>query len=375
LNRSDTYQRYQRQILLKEFGTAGQEKLSAAKVLVVGAGGLGCPALQYLAASGVGTIGIVDFDVVEISNLQRQILYTTGDIGKPKAKTAAKKLKAINPEIEVRVYDTKLENHNAISVISFYDVVIDGSDNFSTRYLVNDACVLLNKPLVYGAVLRFEGQVGVFNLTDQHTNIKINYRDLFPDPPPSSTLSCSEAGVLGVLPGIIGTLQASETIKIIAAIGKPLSNSIISYNALNNQFYEFTISPSNNSNLRMPKNISEFLKFDYEWFCGISSISNEISVTKFDEWRAAEKITIIDVREKDELPSVNEFQFTRIPLSHFKESVSGISTKYKIVIFCQSGIRSLTAARILHEEFSGYQAYSLKGGILEWKKQHPEFAV
>ncbi|MBI5857729.1 MAG: HesA/MoeB/ThiF family protein [Sphingobacteriales bacterium] len=376
MKRTDKYQRYQRQILLKEFGTAGQEKLSVARILVVGAGGLGCPALQYLAAAGVGTIGIVDFDVIDVSNLPRQILYTEEDIGKPKAETAAKKLKSLNPGIEIKTYNIKLDNQNAIEIIPGYDIVIDGSDNFSTRYLINDACVLCNKPLVYGAVLRFEGQVGVFNLTTEQTKTKTNYRDLFPEPPdPSSTLSCSEAGVLGVLPGIIGILQATETIKIITGIGKPLADSIISFNALNNQFYECSIPASVDSHRQMPKNIKEFLKFNYEWFCGASSVNNEISVQEFDALRSAGKITIIDVREQGELPEVNEFLFIHIPLSRFKESVAEISTKNKIVVFCQSGIRSRQAVKILNEVSGEYDAYSLKGGIIEWKELQENISV
>ena len=376
MNHPDKYQRYQRQMLLKEFGIAGQEKLLRAKVLVVGAGGLGCPALQYLAAAGVGTIGIVDYDLVEISNLQRQILYSVNDIGKTKAEIAAEKLKSLNPEIQIQAYQIKLENHNALDLISLYDIVIDGTDNFSTRYLINDACVLLNKPLVYGAVLQFEGQVAVFNLADIDTNIKTNYRDLFPKPPsPSSTLSCSEAGVLGVLPGIIGVMQASETIKIITGLGKPLCNTIVSYNALNNLFYEFSISPSEKAAALIPKNKKAFLDFNYDWFCGISSGNHEITTAEFEKLRASEKITIIDVREEGELPSVDEFTFIQIPLIQFKEAVPEISPKNKIIIFCQSGIRSLTAAKLLNEEFKGYHAYSLKGGIIEWKKQHQNISI
>ncbi len=376
MNNPDKYQRYKRQILLKEFGIAGQEKLLRAKVLVVGAGGLGCPALQYLAATGVGTIGIVDSDLVEISNLQRQILYSVTDIGKPKAEIAAEKLKALNPEIQIQAYQIKMENCNTLNLISHYDIVIDGTDNFSTRYLINDACVLLDKPLVYGAVLRFEGQVGIFNLTTKDTKIKTNYRDLFPEPlSPSSTLSCSEAGVLGVLPGIIGTLQATEAIKIITGIGKPLSNRIVSYNALNNLFYEFSISPSEKVAALIPKNEKAFLDFNYDWFCGISSGNYEITTAEFEKLRVGEKITIIDVREEGELPSVDEFTFIQIPLSRFKEIVPDLSPKNKIIIFCQSGIRSLTAAKLLNEEFNGYHAYSLKGGIIEWKKQHQNISI
>lgn len=369
---SDTYQRYQRQIILPEFGTAAQEKLFRAKVLVVGAGGLGCPALQYLSAAGVGTIGIIDFDTIELSNLQRQTLYSISDIGKSKAPTAAEKLKAFNPEVQILSFNVKLDSNNALESINDFDIVIDGTDNFSTRYLVNDACVLLNKPLVYGAVLRFEGQVGVFNLADKNTNIKTNYRDLFPEPPdPESSPSCNEAGVLGVLPGIIGTMQATEAIKIITRIGKPLCNTIVSYNALNNFFYEFMISPSKEINSSVPKSKEEFEKFDYDWFCGQHQQLPEITSQEFDLLRTKEKIDIIDVREMDELPKVDEFVFMQIPLSKFEEAINDISTKNKIIVFCQSGKRSLVAVKMLNERFPECTALSLKGGILEWKKQQP----
>lgn len=373
MNNSNKYQRYQRQILLKELGEPGQEKLGNAKVLVIGAGGLGCPALQYLAAAGTGTIGIVDYDVVDVSNLHRQILYTVDDIGKLKAETAGKKLKLLNPEIELLIYNTQLRNYKAVEIISGYDVVIDGSDNFATRYMVNDACVLLDKPLVYGAVLRFEGQVGVFNLADKLTNSKTNYRDLF-DAPPSNPLSisCNEVGVLGVIPGVIGTMQATEAIKIITGIGKPLCNTILTYNALNNQFYDFTVLPSSDLNTQAPKNIPEFLNFNYELFCETRMHPYEISVSQFDEMRSTEKITIIDVREINELPVVDEFEVIQIPVNSLKEKLPVISKKHKIALFCQSGIRSLKAAILLNEEYSGYQAFSLKGGITDWKqKQQP----
>ncbi|MEO8116051.1 MAG: HesA/MoeB/ThiF family protein [Bacteroidota bacterium] len=369
MNALNKYQRYQRQIVLDEFGIDAQEKLFQAKVLVVGAGGLGCPALQYLSAAGVGTIGIIDFDIVELTNLQRQTLYSVEDIGRNKAQTAAEKLKAFNPDILFHIHNIKLNSKNALEIISGYDVVIDGTDNFATRYLVNDACVLLNKPLVYGAVLRFEGQVGVFNLAEKNTNIKTNYRDLFPVPPdPASAPSCSEAGVLGVLPGIIGTLQATEAIKIITGIGKPLCNTIVSYNALNNLFYDFQISPAKEIHASIPKNEDEFIRFDYEWFCGAHEELNEITPAEFDTLRMQQKIDIIDVRELDELPVVDEFFFTQIPLSKFDEAIKNISPKNKVVVFCQTGKRSLTAVKMLNKRFPGCSALSLKGGIEAWKK-------
>ncbi|MBS1633757.1 MAG: HesA/MoeB/ThiF family protein [Bacteroidetes bacterium] len=363
------YERYQRQVILKELGISGQEKLLQSKILVVGAGGLGCPALQYLSASGIGTIGIIDFDTVELSNLHRQTLYCAGDTGKPKAVIAAQKLHSFNPDIEYIVHNIKLENTNALEIISNYDLVVDGTDNFSTRYLVNDACVLLNKPLVYGAVLRYEGQVGVFNLSDKSTTFKTNYRDLFPTAPASdAVLSCNEAGVLGVLPGIIGTMQAAEAIKICSGIGNPLSNKILSFNLLTNLFYEFNVLPRANSTPVMPKNELEFLNFDYDWFCGANQEPFEISVNDFEILRKNENLSIVDVRETGELPEVSEFSFYQIPLNQFKAAIPEFLGQTKTVLFCQSGKRSLIAAKLLKERFPECSVYSLKGGIEAWRK-------
>jgi molybdopterin/thiamine biosynthesis adenylyltransferase/rhodanese-related sulfurtransferase len=363
--------RYQRQIQLKEIGSVGQDKIAQAKVLIIGAGGLGCPALQYLAAAGVGTIGIIDFDVVEMSNLQRQILYTVDDLGKSKAITAAKRVEALNPEITIKSYNFQITNQNALEILENYDIIIDGSDNFATRYLINDACVLLDKPLVYGAVLRFEGQIGVFNLEDNETHIKTNYRDLFPKAPDSaSAISCNDVGVLGVIPGIIGTMQATEALKIITGVGKPLSNKIISYNALENTFYDFEIATQTNQSIDFPKSRSAFLDFNYDWTCAPNLDVDSLSVEEFDILRINEKITIIDVREKGELPFVDEFPFTLIPLSEFENRVSTIQTENKIVVFCKSGQRSLKALKLLKDKFPDCQAYSLTGGIDYWKNNN-----
>jgi len=367
----NNHNRYQRQIQLKEIGSAGQDKIAQAKVLIIGAGGLGCPALQYLAAAGVGTIGIVDFDVVEMSNLQRQILYTVDDLGKSKAITAAKRVEALNPEITIKSYNFQITNKNALEILENYDMIIDGSDNFATRYLINDACVLLDKPLVYGAVLRFEGQIGVFNLVDKDTNSKTNYRDLFPKSPDSAAaISCNDVGVLGVIPGIIGTMQATEVLKIITGVGKPLANKIISYNALENSFYDFEIVAKMNQSIDFPKSRTAFLDFNYDWTCTPNLDSDTLSVEEFDILRTNEKITIIDVRENGELPYVDEFPFTLIPMSEFENLVSTIPKENKIVIFCKSGQRSLKALKLLKEKFPDCQAYSLIGGIEYWKNNN-----
>ena len=369
MQNKNSYNRYQRQIILKELGNDGQQKLFKAKVLVVGAGGLGCPALQYLAAAGVGTIGVVDFDIVELSNLQRQTLYNIDDIGKYKAITAIQKLQAFNPEINFIPHCLKLTNTNALSIIANYDIVLDGTDNFATRYLINDACAILNNPLIYGAILRFEGQVGVFNCLDKEKNLQTNYRDLFPEPPnPSEVLSCNEAGVLGVLPGIIGTLQATEVLKIITEIGKPLYNKILSYNVLNNFFYEFDVSINKNNQSIIPQTKTEFENFNYDWFCGIKKQPNEISINDFETLRVNENITIIDVREYDEMPVVVEFEHIQIPLSLFENKISNQTLTNKIVVFCQSGKRSLQALKIIQEKSPAIQVFSLQGGIEAWKK-------
>ncbi len=251
----------------------GQEKLSNAKVLIIGAGGLGCPAMIYLNAAGVGTIGFVDFDTINISNLHRQILYGDDDIGKSKVKVAVQKLKALNPNTVINPINIKLDNSNAISIISDYDLVLDCSDNFPTRYLVNDACFLLNKPLVYGSVYKFEGQVGVFNYRKLNDKRAANYRDLFPVPPNQFEIpNCDEIGVIGVVPGIIGTMMANETIKVITCIGKVLANKIINYHSLNNSFHEFEISLNESALMDVPKSIEEFMNYDYELFCNKSSV-------------------------------------------------------------------------------------------------------
>ena len=363
------FERYRRQIKIKGFGEPAQQKLSNSKILVVGAGGLGCPALQYLAAAGVGTIGIVDPDVVELSNLQRQTLYNVSDIGRAKAETVSERLRLFNPEIQFHSYPIKLDSKNTIEIIDNYDVVLDATDNFATRYMLNDACVLLNKPLIYGAILSFEGQVGVFNLSCTHNRYSTNYRDLFPKPPlPSTVPSCNETGVLGVLPGIIGTMQAAEAIKIITGIGRPLYNKILSYNLLNNLFYEFEISPAKNIHAAIPQTKRDFENFDYEWYCGTNKKSLEISVEEFEQLRTNKGITIIDVRETDELSRVDEFPFIQIPLSRFEKEIGSFVNDNPIIIFCQSGKRSLNAAQMVKEKFNNCDVYSLKGGIEELKK-------
>ena len=345
MNNNKPYERYRRQIVLKEFGIAGQQKLIQAKVLIIGAGGLGCPVLQYLAAAGVGTIGIADDDIVSLSNLHRQVLYNMNDIGKSKAEVAAGKLKALNNEINFQIYKTRLTNKNALEIIKDYDIVVDGTDNFSSRYMINDACVLLNKPFIYAAISRFEGQVAVFNVQNKSASRAVNYRDLFPVPPKDDEiLNCAEAGVLGVLPGIIGTMQANETIKLITGIGKPLINKMLTYDALDNSSYEFNLSLNEEAQALIPKTEDEFLMTDYEWLCS-SQVNNtfEIDDIQFDNLIEDNNTIIIDVREKDEQPFVDEFRHMQIPLNELLSNRS-IIKKNNVVLFCQSGKRSLQAA-------------------------------
>jgi adenylyltransferase/sulfurtransferase len=363
------YERYQRQILLKEFGEAAQEKLLQSKVLIIGAGGLGCPVLQYLAAAGVGTIGIVDDDTVSLSNLHRQVLYSMNDIGLPKAEVAAEKLNQVNPEIEIIPYNLRLTNHSALDIIERYDIVVDGTDNFSSRYMINDACVLLNKPLVYGAISQFEGQVAVFNCKSQLNERAVNYRDLFPYPPKENeVLNCAEAGVLGVLPGVIGCMQANETIKLITGIGEPLIDGLLTFNALTNQVYELKLAANKEGEKLIPKNKVAYLTTNYNWLCSSELDETlEINVERFNDLSVDSDVTIIDVREYGEQPSVTEFEHLKIPLPVLKEKRS-LLRGGKIVLFCQTGKRSLQAAKMLTEIFGeSKKIYSLKGGIVKWK--------
>jgi adenylyltransferase/sulfurtransferase len=362
-----SYKRYQRQIILKEFGEAGQQKLLQSKILVIGAGGLGCPALQYLAAAGVGTIGIVDDDIVAISNLHRQPLYSTFDIGFSKAEKAKHSLTRLNPDITIHAYNERFTTKNALAIIEKFDIIIDGTDNFASRYLVNDACVLMNKTLVYGAVSQFEGQVAVFNYQNRNGDAPVNYRDLFPTPPKDGEiLNCAEAGVLGILPGIIGTMQANETIKLITGIGKPLINSLLTYNALNNRVYEISLSAKVTTQSLKPNTKVAFEAMNYEWLCSSGNTRFEIDIATFNRHKNNPEVKFIDVRELNEQPLPTGFNYIKIPLSEFKGKAASIENE-TIVLFCQSGKRSLQAAEWLFDTFGeSKKIYSLKGGILNW---------
>lgn len=370
MKEDNLFERYGRQMILKGFGEANQQKLLQAKVLVVGAGGLGCPALQYLAAAGIGTIGIVDNDAVSLSNLHRQVLYTTDDIGLPKAEVAASRLRRVNPQIKIVSYTIRLNVSNALDTIREYDLVIDGTDNFASRYLVNDACGILNKPLVYGAVSQYEGQVAVFNVSDKNGH-KVNYRDLFPASPKNGEVAnCEQAGVLGVLPGIIGTMQAAEAIKLITGIGKPLLNKLLTYNVLTNEIYDVHLTVSSAGKGLAPQDEASFLAMDYSDGCRAEEGTVvEIDAEQFKGISKKPSAVVIDVREWGESPLLSNFDYQQIPMSVFRENIAAIKAD-TIILFCQHGIRSLYAAEIVEEVFGTTKnVYSLKGGIVKWSDE------
>jgi len=361
--------RYDRHIIIPEFGFEAQKKLKAAKVLVIGSGGLGSPSLLYLAAAGVGTIGIIDFDVVDDSNLQRQVLFGVEEIGKPKVEAAKRRLESLNPHINIKIYNEQLTSKNALDIIKDYDVVADGTDNFPTRYLVNDACVLLGKPNVYASIFQFEGQVSVFNYKNESGEAGPNYRDLYPTPPPPGLVpSCAEGGVLGVLPGIIGSLQALEVIKVITGVGETLSGRFFIFDALNFETRTFNIkrnrdNPLNGNN----PTIKELI--DYEQFCGVKAVEKpikEITAKElYDLQVRGENIQIVDVREPHEYDIVN-IGAELIPLSTLSNNADRIDRDKKVIVHCKMGGRSAKAIRELEEKFGFKNLYNLKGGILGW---------
>lgn len=368
-------ERYARHYALAGFGETGQGKLLQARVLVIGAGGLGCPVLQYLAAAGVGTIGIVDHDRVALSNLQRQTLYTTGDVGCLKAVQAAEHLRKLNPEITIETYTEEVTSGNAWELIEGYDIVADCTDNFASRYLISDACFLLRKPLVFGAVFQYEGQVAVFDTGNQNEE-RISYRDLFPEPPaPDEVMDCNEAGVLGVLPGMIGTLQASEVIKLITGIGEVLRGRLLTFNMLTYETLIMDLANRSDAFSLIPENRDRFEKTDYRWLCGLSSSDiEEISPDDFPEAIAQPDVLAVDVREKGELPEAG-FPHIKIPLSELKIETSGINNikEQKIILFCQSGKRSLNAAELLTAAYgTTIKVGHLKGGITALQNKEHE---
>jgi sulfur-carrier protein adenylyltransferase/sulfurtransferase len=365
----DDYERYSRHLILPEVGVEGQKRLKVASVLCIGTGGLGSPLLLYLAAAGIGRIGIVDFDVVDKSNLQRQVIHSTSWIGKPKIESAKNRILEINPYCQVDLYETMLTSENALDILKPYDVVIDGTDNFQTRYLTNDACVLLNKPNVYGSIFRFEGQATVFNYEDGP-----NYRDLYPEPPPPGMVpSCAEGGVLGVLPGIIGTIQATEAIKIILGCSNTLSGRLLLYNALDMKFRELKLRP----NPERP--VIEKL-IDYDMFCGITQAKAEeskqqteipeITVSELKEkLDNGERIILVDVRNHSEYQIAKIPGSVLIPLPDIEQGIGIDKIKElfngdPLIVHCKMGGRSAKALGILKE--AGINGINVKGGINAW---------
>ena len=365
--------RYARHFVLPEFGMEGQKKLKKSSVLVVGAGGLGCPVLMYLAAAGVGRIGIIDADKVDDSNLQRQVLYTTQDVGAYKVEAAKKRLLALNPHIDIETYPYALTSDNALQIIDLYDVVADGTDNFPTRYLVNDAAVLRGKVNVYASIFRFEGQVSVFNYSQKEGERGVQYRDLFPSPPPAGLIpDCAEGGVLGVLPGIIGSIQASEVIKVLCGIGEPLAGRLFIFDAAS--FTTRVLKVSINPNLEIPTTL-----IDYDIFCGTPQEQDtniqEISVLALKEMMDMEAdFQLIDVREAYEY-DVSNLGGTLIPLSILKKNsnienvLKAISKDKTVIVHCKSGARSREAIQILSQHgFSNL--INLTGGIMAFSQDN-----
>ncbi len=369
----EEYARYNRHIIIPGFGLEAQQKLKAARVLVIGSGGLGSPVLLYLAAAGVGTIGIVDFDVVDDSNLQRQVLFGVDSIGQPKVEAARKRIEALNPYINIKVYNTHLNSQNALDILRDYDVIADGTDNFPTRYLVNDAAVLLGKPNVYASIFQFEGQVSVFNYRDANGIPGPNYRDLYPTPPPPGLVpSCAEGGVLGVLPGIIGSLQALEVIKVITGVGETLSGRVYIFDALNFESRTFTIKPRADNPIS-GENPTITGLIDYEQFCGMRAVEEkplrEITAKELYDWQVTgEPFQLIDVREPHEYAIVN-IGGELIPLGTVANNSDHIDRDKKVVIHCKVGGRSAKAIRELEEKFGFTNLYNLKGGILAYIDQ------
>lgn len=370
---NDEIRRYSRHLILPEVGMAGQKKICSTSVLCIGAGGLGSPIAMYLAAAGIGKIGLVDFDTVDFSNLQRQLLHGTSDVGRPKAESARDTIQDLNPNVEVVLHNTRLSSDNALDIIGQYDIVVDGTDNFPTRYLTNDACVLLKKPNVYGSIFRFDGQASVFA---PHLGGPC-YRCLYPEPPPPGMVpSCAEGGVLGVLPGIIGCIQATEILKLALAKGSSLIGRLLLFNALDMKFKELKLRRDPQCPL-CGEHPSIHQLIDYEQFCGIPAEPavpdqnpDEVSVQDMKKALDDPKlgIRIIDVREPDEHQIARIQGVPLLPLSVLPQRFTELDPNQQIYIHCKSGVRSLKALRFLREQGFKY-VKSVKGGIQAWSDQ------
>ncbi|MCL4115097.1 UNVERIFIED_CONTAM: hypothetical protein GTU68_037654 [Idotea baltica] len=362
------FHRYSRHIILPDLGVEGQVKLKNAKVLVVGAGGLGVPVLIYLAAAGVGELCIVDFDTIEYSNLQRQVIYKTTDVGAEKAEKAKQFINEQNPEIKVTLKKVWIDSSNALEIVEPYDIIVDGTDNFPTRYLLNDTALILGMPYVYGSIFRFEGQVSVFNYNDGP-----NYRDLFPEPPaPELVPNCSEGGVLGILPGIVGTMQALETIKIITGIGETLSGKLLTIDTLSNQYRTFKFNKRNNS-----KPITTLI--DYEQFCNpkkeLAEISSIIPIELESLINSGNDFQLIDVREPFEYEIVH-IGGILMPKSEIDQHIKQIDRDKKVIVHCRSGKRSADVIQYLNIEHGFTNLINLEGGLIRYASDvDPELTI
>jgi len=366
--RPEQFDRYRRHLSLTEVGVEGQTKLLESRVLLIGAGGLGCPVAQYLAAAGVGTIGIIDFDRIDSSNLQRQVLYTTADVGRPKVEVARERVEAMNPDVEVHTHAVELTSENALELFADYDVIVDGTDNFPTRYLSNDACVLLGKPNVHGSVFRFDGQATVFDASHGPC-----YRCLYPEPPPPGSVpSCAEGGVLGVLPGLIALIQATETVKIITGIGEPLYGRLIQYDAMRMEFSEFRLKKDPKCPVCGDQpSITELI--DYQGFCGITD-ENEPEIAELSaaavhsmQARGDDDFLLLDVREPDEFKRARIEGSVLIPLGELEDRLAEIREwkERPVVVHCHHGGRSAKACKVLGN--AGFiRVSNLAGGIEAW---------
>ncbi|MEW5976575.1 MAG: molybdopterin-synthase adenylyltransferase MoeB [Acidobacteriota bacterium] len=372
---NDEIKRYSRHIIMPEVGVEGQRKLKAAKILLIGTGGLGAPLGLYLSAAGIGRLGLVDFDVVDFSNLQRQVIHTTPDVGRPKLHSARDKILAINPHVEVSVYETALKAENALQIIKDYDIVIDGTDNFPTRYLVNDACVLLDKPNVYGSIFRFEGQASVFYAKEGPC-----YRCLYPEPPPPGLVpSCAEGGVLGILPGTIGLIQATEAVKLILGKGRNLIGRLLLYDALEMKFRELKLRKNPNCPLCGEKPTITAL-IDYEQFCGITpqvptaagnTALNQDEITPRqlkDRLDAGERLTVVDVREPHEYQICRLENTILMPLGQVSARLKELNPEEEIIVHCKMGGRSAKAMKMMKD--AGFKnVKNLVGGIDRWAQE------
>src|SRR5512146_2875153 len=367
---NDEVLRYSRHLIMPEVGMEGQLKLKAAKVLCIGAGGLGSPLALYLAAAGVGTLGVVDFDLVDSTNLQRQIIHTTADVGRPKLQSAAEKITAINPYVDVKPFETRLTSANALELFREFDIIVDGTDNFPTRYLVNDACVLTGKPNVYASIFRFEGQASVFA-----TEAGPCYRCLYPEPPPPGLVpSCAEGGVLGILPGLLGIIQATEVIKLILGSGEPLIGRLLLVDALAMRFRELRLRKDKNCPV-CGENPSIHQLIDYNEFCGIRGeekpLNTGVPEIQPEELKrrldAGDDIFVLDVREPHEYQTCNIGGYL-IPLGDLPKRVNELDTSREIVAHCKSGVRSGKAVDFLQK--AGFRRVkNLAGGILRWSEK------